>query len=163
MGRTISMRVPDKSINGASIVRGSVAGRKTQYAQQSTTVGASFTVSAGAAHSVTVNFDGWATDLADEARNDLNIISPDECIAWLEFDLYVDAFAVANLFGAVTLSAAQRKVHFSHVKNLTPHTKSGSTPDTATDTFEFRNDDASDHVIYIIVQYKYIVIGDANL
>lgn len=164
MGQKIISTVPDKPVSGESLMRFSVAGRKTQFVLQSGTAEVSFTLAAGGIQWLVVGADFWADDLPVEARNSTNIISPSEAILFPSIDAYIDVDNDGDHYiGGAGLTSGQLGVLLMGFSNRTPTEYAPGISDTASMEYAFYNTDSSDHDVYCYIQAKYITFADVNL
>lgn len=161
--QTIKSTVPDKPVNGASLTRDSVAGRKTQFINRTSDGGVSFTLTAGQIAWVSTNVVLWSDILPEVARNTDNLVSWDGSISWQYLDCYIDSEASTNYIGASTLTSGQKLVKMQFFDQITPNTYSGSTAMSHSSRILVENDDVSSHTIYLYARAKYLISGDENL
>ncbi len=162
MGQTIDTNQPDKPISGATIMRRSLAGRKTKFVSDSTVGSLSITIAANSSHGVILTLDLWSEDLPTDARNANNIISWNNCVAWSYEDLYIDNDLDTNylIYNGNSLSAGQRKVKVNKLEARVMEVYSGSVGSSHTTNYRVYNDDSSPHTIYFYAQSKYIIYGE---
>lgn len=165
MAQKIVTTQPDKPISGASLMRDSVAGRKTQFINRTTDSTGSVTLSGGQSWVSTVSLDLWPPSLPEVARSANNIVDSTDAVAWPYFDVFIDVdddFDYFVGYGAA-LDIDQGAVEFHFFPLKTPTTYSGSTADTGTWEFRAVNNGSSSHTVYLHVTAKYIMYGDGSL
>lgn len=138
----------------------SVTGQKINFIQQTSYASASFSLSSGAYQTVSSNLALWPTDIPTASKDASNIIQPDNCIAWVYTNVYIDTDSDGTYFwpDGSALSAGQKKVQISHINKAATNVYSGSSLYSATNGFLFYNGDSGSHTIYLYIRYKYIIL-----
>ena len=160
----ISTNQPDIPINGATVSKGTLAGRKSQIFQQTGLATGSILLAAGGSSTLTFTLALFPLDLPDSLQSETTIIAREDSIAWPMEALYVDTPLDANYkLGASTLSSGQRKITLAKVNDIYPDFYSGSVRYSQQTNYLFFNNDASDHTIYFYGLYSYVMLGDSDL
>lgn len=165
MADTIKTNKPDRPVNGASIARSSVSGRKTQFIQQSTTGESTLTLASNFSGAITINLLLWPENMPSPARNANNLVSFANSIAWVYGDIYIDNDNDPNYLYPTGASLSGEQVSFVLTQRdaMTPDTYSGSTRYSASAKLEIWNQGASSHTYYHHNTFKYIMTGDSTL
>lgn len=163
MALNFTGQAPDKPFSGSTILPSSVAGRKQQLVQQTTTVNTSFTIGSNDIWTTVFYLQLWPENIPASAKTDFSYVTSDNSIAWPFMDMYVDTnndSAYALGWGS-SLSSGQQKI-VCGVNALKNPLLYGPTISQAY-VYSFHNFDSTSHVIYLNGLYKYEILGDQSI
>lgn len=164
MGQKILTNKPDDPISGASLMRGSTAGRKAQFVQSTNVASGSFTISSGSTVSLNNTVSLFPKDIPVSAQNVSNLATAAQSIVWPVADFYIDTQDTNHyIFRGASLSSEQLLMDLDVLNVYTPEIYSGSTTYSGEVIYFFKNNGISSHTIFYVLTFKYIMFGDANL
>lgn len=160
MSDDIITQHPDHPRSGASIIKGSMSGRKNQFIRQSSVGTGSLSIPAGGSGWINILTDIYPPQLSETITTLDDILEPDDAVVWVEADFYIDVDNDTDYRwnNGASLSNDQLGVIISQVEAM-----SASFGESHHTQFKVFNNGADPHTVYYGVRARCIITGDSEL